>query len=206
MSNDKWLDWAVELQAIAQTGLTYCTDRFGLERYQRIREISAEIMSAKTELDLETVTNLFCTDKGYPTPKIDCRAAIFKDGKILMIKETIDGKWSLPGGWVDTNQSIRTNVEKEAMEEAGVEAKAERLIALLDRNKYNTPIFPYGVCKVFVLCKLIKEDFKPNIETSESGYFSLDNLPELSLDRVTKEQISLCFDANKDPEWKVLFD
>ena len=100
--NEQWLKWAVELQAIAQGGLFYGKDKFDIERYERIREISAEMISYKTEISTEKVQNLFCSDVGYQTPKIDTRAAIFKDGKILLVHEA-NGTWSLPGGWCDVD-------------------------------------------------------------------------------------------------------
>ena len=135
---DIWVDWAMELQFLAQTGLTYTKDPFDKERFERIREISAEIMAHQSDIPLEKVKNLFCNETGFQTPKLDTRAAIFEDDKILLVKEK-NGKWSLPGGWVDVNQSIRSNTEKEVWEEAGLMVKAVRLIALQDRNQHNLP-------------------------------------------------------------------
>ncbi|MBE6050787.1 MAG: NUDIX domain-containing protein [Clostridium sp.] len=125
----QWLDWAIELQAIAQTGLQYSKDRFDLERFQRIRDISAEIMRQKSDLSLDKVKSLFCNETDFQTPKLDTRAAIFKDNKILLVKEKLGGKWSLPGGWVDINQSIESNTIKEVKEEAGLTVSTEKLIA-----------------------------------------------------------------------------
>ena len=141
-----WLDWAKELQFIAQAGLTYSKDPFDLERFQRIREISAEIVSRQTGLSFERVTDLFCGETGFQTPKLDTRAAIFQDGKILLVEER-DGTWSLPGGWVDVNQTVKTNTEKEVLEEAGLEVEAVRLLALQDRNLHNRPPYAYNVYK-----------------------------------------------------------
>ncbi len=206
MSNNTWLDIAKELQFIAQTGLTYSTNEFDLERFQRIREISAEIVSAKTDLTLDKVKDLFCNETGFQTPKLDTRAAIIKDGKILLVKERIDGRWSLPGGWVDVNQSIKSNVIKEVKEEAGLDASVLKVVAIQDREKHNTPPSAYSICKIFVLCQAIGGQFQQNIETIESGYFSLDNLPELSVDKTTKEQIEMCFLASEDNNWEVILD
>ncbi|AGF58291.1 ADP-ribose pyrophosphatase YjhB (NUDIX family) [Clostridium saccharoperbutylacetonicum] len=203
---DKLLDLAVELQFIAQAGLTYSENSFDRDRFQRIREISAEIMSSKSELTLEKVKDLFCSETGYQTPKIDTRAAIFSGEKILLVQETSSGEWSLPGGWVDVNQSIRTNVIKEVKEEAGLDVEADRIISILDRKKYNVPPYAYGVCKIFVLCNIIGGKFEANIETSDSKFFNLDELPTLSVERNTKKQIEICFEAYKDKNWKVLFD
>ena len=137
-TGEQWLSWAVELQSLAQAGLTYGKDVYDLERYERIREISAEIIAGKTDIPLEKVKDLFCGETGYQTPKLDTRAAIFKDDKILLVKEN-NGRWSLPGGWVDVNVSVPENAVKEVREEAGLDVKAERIIAVQDRAKHNRP-------------------------------------------------------------------
>ena len=123
--NEKWLQWAAELQSIAQAGLFYGKDPFDRERYQRIRDIAAEMISFKTEIPLEKVKDLFCCEQGYQTPKLDTRAAIFKEDKILLVREK-NGTWSLPGGWVDVNVSVRENVIKEVKEEAGLDVRPEQ--------------------------------------------------------------------------------
>ena len=158
MKNEKWLDWAIELQSLAQAGLTYCKDPFDRERYERIREITAEMLSDKTDVPVEKVKELFCNETGYQTPKIDTRAAIFRDGKILLVREN-NGKWSLPGGWCDVNVSVGENTAKEVSEEAGLDVTADRIIAVLDRAKHNLPVYPYGVCKIFVRCSVIGGSF-----------------------------------------------
>ena len=134
--NEKWLQWAVELQALAQAGLTYGKDVYDRERYQRIREIAAELLAAKTGLSMEQVTGLFCEEAGYQTPKLDTRAAIFQDDKILLVHEN-DGTWCLPGGWCDVNISAAENVVKEVKEEAGLDVRADLVIAVQDREKHN---------------------------------------------------------------------
>lgn len=204
-SADKWLDWAVELQFIAQAGLTYSKDHFDLERFQQIRDIAAAIMAAKTGLDLETIRNLFCNETGFQTPKLDTRAAIFQDNRILLVHER-SGTWSLPGGWVDVNCSIRENTIKEVKEEAGLDVVAERIIALHDRNRHNIPKYAYGICKVFVLCRIIGGSFVPNLETIESAFFDKDKLPPLALEKNSPEEIELCFQAVADPNWQPPFD
>ena len=200
-----WLDWAKELQFIAQAGLTYSKDPFDLERFQRIRDISAEITSRHTGLPYEQVRHLFCSEVGFQTPKLDTRAAIFKDGKILLVEER-DGSWSLPGGWVDVNQTLRTNTEKEVLEETGLEVEVVRLLAMQDRNLHNRPPYAYNVCKAFFLCRVKQGAFRPNTETLSSGYFALDELPLLSEDKVIREQIALCFEAARSEHWEVPFD
>ncbi|WP_230514036.1 NUDIX hydrolase N-terminal domain-containing protein [Limnobaculum parvum] len=201
----RWLKWAIELQFIGQTGCHYTQDVYDRERFERIRELSAEIVSQYSGLPMAQVSNVFCSETGFQTPKLDCRAAIFDEGKILLVKEN-SGEWSLPGGWVDVNQSIRANTVKEVKEEAGLDVIATRLIALQDRNLHNTPVYAYGICKVFVQCEVIGGHFIPNSETLESGWFSLEQLPKLSEDKTTAPQIALCFEAYHTDNWQPVFD
>lgn len=201
----QWLEWAKELQFLAQTGLTYSKDVFDIERFERIREISAEIISAQSELSLEKVKDLFCNETGFQTPKLDTRAAIFKEDKILLVKERND-TWSLPGGWVDVNQTVKSNTEKEVEEEAGLKVEATRIIAVQDRNMHNVPPYAYNVCKIFVLCEILSGYFQPNIETTESDYFRLEELPLLAEEKNNEEQIKMCFSAYHDKNWQVLFE
>jgi len=205
MEEQKWLDWAMELQSLAQAGLTYGKDVYDRERYERIREISAEIIAHKAEIPVETVKGLFCNETGYQTPKLDTRAAIIEDGKILLVQEN-NGKWSLPGGWGDVNVSVKENTVKEVKEEAGLDVTADRIIAVQDRSKHNIPRYAYGICKIFILCSLIGGQFEANSETTGFDWFPPDALPELAEEKNTQAQIKMCFDAYHDPNWQVLFD
>ena len=203
---EKWLKWAIEIQSLAQAGLEYTDNVYDIVRYERLREISAEIIAKKTDMDLEKVKDLFCNETGYQTPKIDTRAAIFKDNKILLTHES-NGTWSLPGGWCDVLESVKSNTIKEVKEETGLDVTANRLIAVQDRNKHNKPIYAYGVCKVFILCDVIGGEFIKNIETTETRYFGLDEIPDnLAEEKTNKEQIEMCFKAINDPNWQVQFD
>lgn len=168
-------------------------------------EISAEMLSYKTEIPVEKVKELFCNEIGYQTPKLDTRAAIFKEDKILLVKER-SGKWSLPGGWVDVDRSVRENTVKEVKEEAGLDVSADLLIAVQDRDKHNLPVYAYKVCKVFVLCSLLGGEFQSNSETTESRYFGIEELPELATEKNNEEQVKMCFDAYHAENWKPLFD
>lgn len=205
LKDKPWLSWAMELQFIAQAGITYSKDVFDIERFERIREISAEILSMKTELSLEKVKNIFCNETGFQTPKIDTRAVIFQEHKILLVKEK-NGTWSLPGGWVDVNQSIKSNIIKEVKEEAGLDVVPVRLIAVQDRNLHNIPIYAYGICKIFILCEILGGSFEKNIETDESDFFSMEDLPTLATEKNNENQIRMCFQAYKDKDWNVIFD
>ena len=201
----QWLEWAVELQALAQAGLHYGHDKYDFERYERIREIAAEMLACQTDLPMEKIKDLFCSETGYQTPKLDTRAAIFQGEKILLVQEN-DLRWSLPGGWVDVDISVGENAVKEVREEAGLEVTADLVIAVQDRNRHNRPLSAYGICKIFVLCSVLGGSFQPNLETVDSEYFSLDSLPELSTEKVTEEQIKMCFDAYHADHWTTLID
>ena len=203
---EKWLHWAIEIQSLAQAGLAYTNNVYDIERYERLREIAAEMISEKSDIPSEKVKDLFCCETGYQTPKLDTRAAIFKDGKILLVHEN-NGTWSLPGGWCDVLESVESNTLKEVREETGLEARAVRLISVQDRNKHNKPVYAYGVCKVFVLCEVIGGKFEENIETTEIRYFSPDELPKnLAEEKTSREQIEMCFEAYTDDNWQTQFD
>ena len=203
---EKWLKWAIEIQSLAQAGLTYTDNVYDIERYERLREIAAEIIEEKSNISLEKVKDLFCNENGYQTPKIDTRAAIFKDDKILLTYEN-NGTWSMPGGWCDVLESVASNTIKEVKEETGLDVETIKIISIQDRNKHNKPIYAYGVCKIFVLCNVIGGEFIENIETTEIKYFSLDKIPNnLAEEKTNNEQIEMCFKAYKDEKWQTQFD
>lgn len=201
----RWLEWAVELQSLAQAGLTYGKDVYDAERYERIRDISAEMLAYKTDLSVEKVKELFCNETGYQTPKLDTRAAVFENGRILLVKEN-NGKWSLPGGWVDVNVSVKENTIKEVKEESGLDVTADKIIAVQDRAKHNLPLYAYGVCKIFVLCSCVGGKFEKNNETTEFKYFAEYELPELAAEKNNEKQIKMCFEAYRDKNWTTVFD
>lgn len=204
--NTKWLEWATRLQSIAQSGLTFGENQYDLDRYQQIRDLSVEILHEYTDINHEKIRDLFASEKGYQTPKVDIRAAVFKDDKILMVKEKIDRKWSLPGGWADVNTSVSESAVRECQEEAGAEVKPKRVIAIHHANKQNNFIYPFTIYKIIVECDLLEYCFEKNSETLGSGFFSLDNLPELSVERNNLNQIRLCFEAKDSAVFETVFD
>ena len=204
--NDQWLDFAIRIQSIAQAGLQYGKDKYDKERYNELRKIAAEMMAAKTDLPVEKVYGLFCNESGYQTPKIDTRAAVFIDGKILLVHEN-NGTWSLPGGWCDVDQSIAANTEKEVFEETGCTVHSKKLIAVQDWRKLYVTNYVYGVVKCFVLCKYESGEFQENIETTGVGLFGRDEIPiNLAVEKTSREQILMCFDALDNPLSPTLFD
>jgi len=206
LEEPKWLYYAMKLQAIAQAGLAYSKNKFDIEHFKQSREISVDILKDYTGIENQKIEDLFANETGYPTPKVDVRAAIFRDNKILLVKEKKDGLWALPGGWADIDLSLKENVIKEAKEEAGAVIEPIRIIAILDRKKHNIPFMPYGIYKVFVESTYISMDFKFNLETSDAGFFSEDNLPPLSTGRNTREQIYMCFKVKEKEFHETIFD
>ena len=207
IKDDVWKQWAQELQFLAQCSLAYSKDKFDRERSERIREIACEMLSFKYDLPLEKIKMDFAGEIGYQTPKVETRAAVIKDNKILLVKEQFDGKWALPGGYQDVNMSIRENVIKESSEEAGAVVNPIKVVAVLDYNRHHHVNFPLGMVKIFVLCEYINHSFNENTETLGAEFYSLDDLPELSITRTTKKQLEMCFECYKNPEnWDTIFD
>lgn len=204
--NDKWLEFAIRIQSIAQVGLQYGKDPYDRERYEELRRIAAEMLALKTDIPVNKISDLFCSESGYQTPKVDTRAAVFVDGKILLVHES-NGAWSLPGGWCDVDQSVASNTEKEVREETGLLVTAEKLIAVHDWRKHNVTNYVYGVFKIFVMCKYRGGKFEENIETTEIAFFRKDEIPErLAVEKSTREQIWMCFDALDNPNSPTQFD
>ena len=203
---EKWLQWASELQSIAQAGLTFSTDNYDRDRYEKIRTLCVEILHEYTDVDENKIRDLFASETGYQTPKVDIRAAVFKREKILMVKEKIDGKWSLPGGWADVSSTASESAVRECFEEAGAHVKPKRIIAIHLANKHNNARSPYTIYKIFIECKLIMNNFTDNTETLEAGFFPIDSLPMLSTDRTTRSQVEMCFEAKKHKLFETIFD
>ena len=204
-SKHKWIGISQSLQSIAQAGLTYTDNKYDVERYEQIMQISKDIMLEYSEMEMEKLDELFSMEIGYLTPKVDVRAAIFRKNKILLVKETIDGKWALPGGWADVGLTASEVVVKEVKEESGLEVKAEKLLAVFDKKCHPHPPEMYYVYKMFFLCKELRGKLTAGIETSEVNFFGMEELPVLSENRNTKSQVEQMFLLKKTPR-ETLFD
>ncbi|OGB62293.1 MAG: ADP-ribose pyrophosphatase [Caldithrix sp. RBG_13_44_9] len=204
--NYDWLEFSKKLQSIAQAGLAYSTNKYDIERYQQVRNLSLEIMSHFTQVKMDHLIDLFSNEKGYQTPKVDIRGVVFKENKILMVKEEIDGNWSLPGGWAEVGLSPGEMAVKEIKEESGYDTRPKRILAVLDKNKHSHPLSPYHTYKIFIECEIIGGQQKPGIETTAVGFFEQNNLPDLSVERNTREQIDIIFGFLANQKRQVLFD
>ncbi len=204
--NEKWLEWATKLQSIAQSGLTFAENQYDLDRYEQIRTLTIEILHEYTDLSHKKIRDLFASEKGYQTPKVDIRAVVFKGDRILLVKEKIDGRWSLPGGWADVNTSASESAVRECLEEAGAVVKPKRIIAVQMANRQNAFVYPFTIYKIFFECILIEYDFMDNTETLDADFFSIDSLPPLSTERNTQKQIEMCFEAKNSKVFEAIFD
>ncbi|PLR75785.1 ADP-ribose pyrophosphatase [Bacillus sp. V3-13] len=202
----KWLEWAKRLQSISQAGLTFSKDVFDIERYEELRNISAEIIAEYTGLEMDKVENLFANETGYPTPKVDVRGVVFKDDKILMVQEKLDDKWSLPGGFCEIGLSPSENIVKEIKEESGYEVIPKKLLAVLDMNKHPHPPQPHHYYKMFIQCELIGGQARIGVETTGIDFFPEDKLPNISVKRNTESQLKMLFDFLKNPKKDTVFD
>lgn len=202
----KWLEWAKQLQAIAQAGLTYSKDKYDVERFEMIRDISVEMVAQQTEIDETIIKILFANETGYATPKVDIRAVVFKDDQILMVQEEADGEWALPGGWGDIGLSPSEVAVKEVKEESGFDVRAVKMIGVFDKKMHPHPPSAYCVYKLFIQCEIIGGKPETGIETSAVEFFSEDELPILSIARNTESQINIAFKHLHNRDEPVYFD
>ena len=202
----KWLEVAKRIQSIAQAGLSFTENTYDLERYQELREISVEIINEFTNEKMEKINNLFANEKGYQTPKVDVRGIVFKNNKLLMVKEKIDNNWTVPGGWADIGLSPNEVAIKEIKEESGLDVKTVRLLAVLDKKLHPHPPDIHHVYKMFILCEITGGNLKAGSETLDAQFFDFDNLPSLSTPRITASQIKLIQEFLENPKLPVLCD
>jgi ADP-ribose pyrophosphatase YjhB (NUDIX family) len=204
----KWVAWAREIQATAQTGLTFSKDLYDRQRYERLQQLAATIMAECAGVEQQAVENLFEGQNGYATPKVDVRPAAFRDNKILLVQEPSDrGRWALPGGWADVNQSPRECIIAEVRDEAGLYVSPVKVAAVYDRARHpHRSPYAFHVYKIFFICKIIGGSPAPGLETDAVGFFDLQHLPELSVARVLEYQIARMFDHFNSPQLPTDFD
>lgn len=202
----QWLTLGRELQAIAQIGLTFCEDPFDRQRYERIRELAASLIARNSGLGAAEILKQFNQQTGYATPKVDVRAAAFRGGRVLLVRELSDGLWTLPGGWADVNETPSASAQREVAEESGFEGRAVKLAAVYDYRKRNRPNHLDSIYKLFFICELTGGSPRASIETSEASFFARDALPPLSIGRATAGQIERMFQHAENPGLPTDFD
>lgn len=200
------LDLARRLLALSQSGLHFTPQEYDRERYREIADIATQLLVQPSGPSAERLHQTWFVEDGYATPKIDVRGAIFREDRVLLVRETTDGKWTLPGGWADVNDSPSHAVEKEIEQESGFTARAMKLAALYDRNRHEHPPYLFHAWKAFFICEITGGEARISHETDGVDFFALDALPELSTGRSTAAQILRMYEHHLNPERPTEFD
>ncbi|GGD94030.1 NUDIX hydrolase [Paenibacillus nasutitermitis] len=202
----KWLEWAKQIQAISQAGLAYSKDIYDLDRFEQLRALSIEILNEYTGVESGKIRELFASESGYATPKVDIRAVVFRNDRILLVKERLDDSWALPGGWADIGLSPKEVAVKETLEESGYEVRAVRLLGMVDKKFHDHPPSPWHVYKIFIQCEITGGQALAGMETLDVGFFGEQELPELSTERNTEKQLRKLFELYREPSGEIMFD
>ncbi len=202
----KWLEIAREIQQLSQTGLAFANNDYEKERYKRLNEITSEIIEHHTDLEKESLHKVLMNQPGYATPKVDVRAAVIKDGKILLVQESTDNCWAMPGGWADIGNLPSEVASRECKEESGYDVKPIKVVGVFDANRSGRPLEFFHAFKVIFLCELIGGEAKPSNETLDVQFFDFDDLPSLSLNRTNEKHLNEIKLHLSNPERKTFFD
>jgi ADP-ribose pyrophosphatase YjhB (NUDIX family) len=200
------LEWARKVQAISQNGLAFTQDPFDRERYLKLQELVAALLAAELRVPPQLALAFWEGERGYATPKVDVRGGVFRGAQVLLVRERSDGRWTLPGGWVDVNDAPSEAVAREICEESGYRARAVKLTSLVDKNRHPHPPGVHHIYKLFFLCELTGGSPATSNETDAVGFFPVDALPELSLGRVLPQQIERLYCHQRDPALPTDFD
>jgi ADP-ribose pyrophosphatase YjhB (NUDIX family) len=202
----RWLEWAREIQALGQTGLTFSKNEYDIQRFQRLMEIAAEIIATHTQLPKEPVLQNFLAQPGYATPKVDVRGAVIRDGKILLVQERSDERWCMPGGWADVGEIPSAMVVREVWEESGFEVVPRKIVGVYDANRSGRPMEFYHAYKIVFLCEIIGGEARPSNETLAAAFFSFDDLPPLSSNRTNEKHLAEVLAHWRDDTRPTAFD
>jgi ADP-ribose pyrophosphatase YjhB (NUDIX family) len=200
------LEWARKVQAIAQNGLAFTRDPFDRERYAQLAELVAQLLSRELEMPVAAARALWADEHGYATPKVDVRGGVFLDERVLLVRERADGRWTLPGGWVDVNDAPSEAVAREIYEESGYRARPVKLAALVDKNRHPHPPGVHHIYKLFFVCELLGGAPLASNETDAVDFFPVHELPPLSTGRVLASQIERLYQHRIDPSLPTDFD
>jgi ADP-ribose pyrophosphatase YjhB (NUDIX family) len=201
-----WLGWAQRIQAIAQTGLTYARDPYDRERYEELRGIAVEMASAALGEPSDAVRVAFASGLGYPTPKVDVRAVVFRAAEVLLVREARSGRWTFPGGWADAGDTPSSAAQRETLEESGYRVKAQKVLAILDKARHEHPPSVDYTYKLLIGCRLEGGEARTCHEVDAVSFFAREAIPDLDLDRTTPGQIELAFTHHADPGRPTDFD
>ncbi len=206
INSPRWLDWAREIQALAQTGLAFCQNDYDKERLQRLLGIAVEIVAHHTDLPKESLRQNFLAQPGYATPKVDVRGAVIRNGKILLVQERSDEHWCMPGGWADVGEMPSEMVVREVWEESGFQVVPRKIIGVYDANRTGRPMEFYHAYKIVFLCEITGGAARPSNETLAADFFNFDNLPPLSSNRTNEKHLAEVLAHVRDNNRPAAFD
>lgn len=204
--NPRWLDWAREIQSLAQTGLAFTKSHYERLSFDRLSAIAAEILAEHSQLDPSGIKRAFSLEPGYATPKVDVRAAVVRDGRILLVQEQADGKWSMPGGWADVGDRPSETAERETLEESGFVVRATKLVGAFDANRGKKASMFFHAVKLIFLCDLVGGEARSSMETLAVDFFDFDSLPPLSEQRTNQRHLDEIRAHLHDPLRPTAFD
>jgi len=207
MDGNQQLELIKRIKALADTGLVYANDEYDKERYQELKEIGLQLLSEVTDQPLKVLRNFYLPEKDYPTVKVDVRGIVLNErNELLLAKEKIDGKWSIPGGWADIGYTPSEVVIKEIEEETGLICSAQRVLAIFDKRMHPHPPQPFYIYKLIFLCKLEHGELKHGFDMDGASFFSIDELPELSEDRIVVSQLKKLYTLAIEKDTVTYFD
>ncbi|MDH7598791.1 MAG: NUDIX hydrolase [Sedimentisphaerales bacterium] len=201
-----WLEWARQLQAIAQTGLAFCQTDYDRQRYLECQQIAAQIVAMHTSLPISQVQDGFSAQPGYATVKVDVRGAVVRDGRILLVQERRDMRWCMPGGWADVGDRPSDMVRREVWEESGLQVEPVKVIGVFDANRGNEPLEFYHAYKIVFLCQITGGQIRASDETLAADFFAFEDLPPLSIERTNPRHLAEVRAHLLDPNRPAAFD
>jgi ADP-ribose pyrophosphatase YjhB (NUDIX family) len=202
----RWLAWAREIQALSQTGLAFSENDYERQRYTRLAEIAAEMIHSHTGLPESDLLADFLEQPGYATPKVDVRAAVVRDGQILLVQERVDERWCMPGGWADVGDLPSETVIREVWEESGFRVVPRSVVGVYDANRSGRSLSLYHAYKIVFQCEITGGQARPSHETLAVGFFSFDALPPLSSNRTHPRHLADVQAHLQDPRLPARFD
>ena len=191
---------------MAQSGLAFTQDPYDRERYGELQRLAADLLAGQLQIPPERAEAFWDAEDGYAKPKVDVRGAVFDAERVLLVRERADGRWTLPGGWVDVNDSPAEAVEREVREESGYQVRAVKLAALVDRRRHPHPPSVHHIYKLMFICELTGGHPAASLETDAVEFFPVAALPELSTGRVLAPQIVRLYEHHLRRDLPTEFD
>jgi ADP-ribose pyrophosphatase YjhB (NUDIX family) len=194
--NKRIFEIARRMEAMAMVGIQFGTG-YDLERSEETRALALELLALSSFHTTKNYDVLLPLRPDYPTAKVDIRAIVFNSvGQLLMVQERSDTCWTPPGGWADIGYTPAQVAIKETREEAGLDVTPTHVMAIFDKSGFEHPPHVFHTYKVFLFCTLNDQKIQEPLaghEVLAAAWFSPNQLPELSLERITLSQLDFIF-------------